>query len=49
VLAGTPRAPATPAHRDWPRFGRLTAAEHEQSVRDARRDIIAPMLADLLG
>jgi hypothetical protein len=48
VLGGEPHTPATPEHDDWARFGRLTAAEHEQSVRDARREIIAPMLAELV-
>jgi hypothetical protein len=49
VLVAALPSPPTPEHRDWNRFGRLTAREHEQTVGDARREIIAPMLASLLA
>ena len=49
VLVAELQSPSTPQHPDWNRFGRLTAHEHEQTVEDARREIIAPMLASLLA
>jgi len=40
---------ATPDHADWHRFGRLSADELAAAARDARREIVAPMLRALLG
>lgn len=44
-----PSFAATPKHADWHRFGRLSADELAAAARDARREIVAPMLRALLG
>ncbi len=49
VLSVDPQLPAAVDHPDWSRFGRLSAREHADAVRDARREIVAPMLASLLA
>ncbi len=44
-----PSFAVTPDHADWHRFGRLSADELASAARDARREIVAPMLRALLG
>lgn len=39
----------TPDHAHWHAYGRLTQAELQAAAADARRDIVAPMLRQLLG
>ena len=44
-----PTFDATPDHPHWHHYGRLSHTEMVAAARDARREIVAPMLRSLLG